>query len=256
MTHQKMNTETQVSPVAETQNQATEVVEKQEVTTPDVEATPEQKAEEEHSKALKAMEKRIDRLTAKSYRTAAENQQLRETIARFEQQSQQTETQDEAKPLSREEIARLVKEEAKVLTKQERINEKANTIHAEGVKKFPDFDTTIAALGREVDLFTKQGPTPLMEAVLDSESPAELLHHLGKDPDLAAELAELSPTQIARRLVKIESELIETKKPKTSQAPKPLTPVKASSGSDEPDINDAKAWIAWSNKRDAERLKR
>jgi hypothetical protein len=65
------------------------------------------------------------------------------------------------------------------------------------------------------------------EAILDSDDPAALLHHLGTNADLAADLVGLTPTQVARRIAKLEIELKQPKEPKQSTAPKPITPVRS-----------------------------
>lgn len=67
-------------------------------------------------------------------------------------------------------------------------------------------------------------PTPFIKAVLDCDKPADVLRHIAGDHDLIADLADLTPTQLARRLTRIEIEI--AKKPeKRSSAPQPLEPV-------------------------------
>jgi hypothetical protein len=72
-----------------------------------------------------------------------------------------------------------------------------------------------------------------MEAVLDSDKPAELLYFLGKNPDLASELVGLSPAQLGRRIARLETQMAEQAKPKTSAAPRPLDPVRGGSSDNE-----------------------
>ena len=71
-----------------------------------------------------------------------------------------------------------------------------------------------------------------MEVVLEvADKPTELLYYLGKNPDIAADLTELSPTRLAKKLDRIERDLVESSKPVTSKAPKPLETVKSQASS-------------------------
>jgi hypothetical protein len=89
-----------------------------------------------------------------------------------------------------------------------------------------------------------------MEVVLESDKPEALLYHLGKNPDLAAELTDLSPTQLARKLDRIERDMASALKPKSSNAPKPLEPVKGVASDSElgPNLSDAE----WMRRREAQ----
>src|SRR5512146_2855672 len=94
-----MTDENQVSPDAETLNPAPETTsETPEVVTPEVETEQQQTSEtpeDEAAKALKRMQRRIDKRTADVYRERAEKQQLAERLAELERrlQPQQEEQQ-------------------------------------------------------------------------------------------------------------------------------------------------------------------
>lgn len=218
-----MTTETNGSPVAEPEIPATEAT-AQEVT-PEVAApeTSDAAEREEPNKALQRMEQRISRLTAARYKAearaeqaAAEAAQLR---ARFQQeQPQQQEQQQDPVALARE-IAQV-----------ERVTEKANGIAKDGSTRFGDaFGKAVQTVAAEVgQMFEKSGkPTPLGEAILSSDDPAALIHHLGSNPDIAADLADLTPIQQARKLARIELDMSKPRETKQSQAPKPITPARA-----------------------------
>jgi hypothetical protein len=219
-----MNTETQVSPEAETQNPAPEVIETPEVTTPEAtEAEAAAKDEDPEAKALKRMERRIDRRTADYHRERARAEQLASELA--ELKAKGSGEQPEAKV---QDVDSLVEERVSIKT----FAEKANSIVETGSKKHTDFVDTLKDLAAEVGEFVQRNgkPSPFMEVVLEvSDDSAALLYHLGKNPDIASELADLSPLKLAKRLDRIERELGEASKPKTSNAPKPLEPVKAKS---------------------------
>jgi hypothetical protein len=219
-----MNTETQVSPDAETQNPAPEVIETPEVTTPEAEVEAQAEPEgDDPEKALKRMQRRIDKRTADVYRERARAEQLAQRLAELEAKG--TGEQPEAKG---QDVDSLVEERVSIKT----FAEKANSIVETGSKKHADFVDTLKDLAAEVGEFVQRNgkPSPFMEVVLEvaDDSPA-LLYYLGKNPDVASELADLSPLKLAKRLDRIERELGEASKPKTSNAPKPLEPVKAKS---------------------------
>lgn len=215
--------ETNVSPGADTQIPAPELAVTPEVAAPENVATqPEQPQEEDpHAKSIRSMERRIQRLTAARYEAQARAEQAQreanELKAKFQEPAQQQPQQVDPVALARE-IAAV-----------ERITDKANTIAKEGEKRFAgEFAQSLRAVTVEAGpLFEPNGkPTSLGEAVLEADDPAALLHHLGKNPDLAAELEGLSPVQVARKVARIEAQMQAPKEPKQSTAPKPIAPVK------------------------------
>lgn len=221
-----MNTETNAAPDVAADTATSEHTQTPEVVSPEVDAgpaqeTPPETEQDSTEKALKRMERRINKRTADYHRERAEKEHLAQQLEQYRQQS----TNDDGTQVDTADVQRLVREEAKRLTQIEKLNEKANSIHAEGTKKFSDFEEAIKAVNDEAPLFDKQGPTPLMEAVFESDNPAAVLHYLGKNPDIAAELVDLTPAQLTRRLVRIESSIAKPE-PRPSKAPQPLEPVK------------------------------
>ena len=247
----------QVSPGEETQNPAP-VVEAPEVTIPEVEAEakdeesktePVEPEEDEASKSLKRMQRRIDKRTADVYRTRAENEQLKARLAEVESKSG-----SEERPQEQTDPRVLAKEIARI----ERFTEQANSIVAQGNKSHPDYMTALQELSREVGDFVKPdgAPSAFMEVVLEVvDKPAALLYHLGKNPDLAEELSGLSPLKLAKQLDRIERELEDKSTQKPSKAPKPLEAVKvvsirAGEPSDTDSIDD---WVRKERARQSKR---
>ena len=200
------------------------VVENPELTTPETdvqEETPEQKAQAERDRAIKNLQRRVDRKHAQA--AAAE-----ERARLAEQRAADIEARyvgGEEKQPQQIDPVQLAREIATV----ERVTEKSNAIAKDGAKRFQDFGEAVKAINEEVGaLFDQRGrPTPIAEAILDSDDPALLLHHLGTNTDVAADLVGLSPTQVARRIAKLELQLAQPKEPKQATAPKPVTPVRA-----------------------------
>lgn len=211
-----MNTETQVPTGEETQNPPPESVEaKPEVTDPE---TVEVKSEEDETqKAIKRLQRRIDKRTSDVYRERARAEQLESELQKLRGQSEPTPQQELDVDARAEQIA-----EAKLFAKT------AERIVEGGKKSNPDFIEKLKDLASEVGEFVQPNglPSKFMKAVLDvSEKPTELLYYLGKNPDIAGELSDLPVTKLAARLDRIERSLAEPQ-PKQSSAPKPLEPVK------------------------------
>lgn len=137
----------------------------------------------------------------------------------------------------------------------------ANACVSAGRKAFPkEFDTMLRTVAEEVGGFYEddsQGgrPMPIARAIFEeTDKPHEVIRYLAENPDVAAELGELSARSQIRRLAKIEHEMGQATKPKPSNAPKPVDAPKGSAaGSDEPDPKNAEAWIAWRNSKLAKR---
>ena len=203
-----------------------------EIVTPPVDATqtteevsPEQSAQDDADKARRSMQRRIDKRTADLYRERAHSEQLSQRLAALEAQSNGAPEQqaDRIDPVA------LAREIAAV----DRITEKSNGIAKDGEKRFgAEFGTALVAVQEEAGaLFQQSGkPTALGDAILDAEDPAALLHHLGKNPDLASELQGLSAAQLGRRIGRIEAQMTTPVQSKpVIRAPAPARPVAGSS---------------------------
>lgn len=201
-----------------------------EVVTPEAEAAADPAAEpkaESHEddadKARRAMQRRIDKRTADLYRERAEKEQLAQRLAALEARaSGQPEQQQQIDPVA------LAREIATV----ERVTEKSNSVARDGEQRFAgEFRESLRTVAEEAGpLFDQRGrPTAIGEAVLDAEDPAGLLHYLGKNPDLAADLSGLSPAALGRRIGRIEAQMAAKPQPKpVSKAPEPAKPIAAS----------------------------
>lgn len=233
-----MTEETQVAAAEATEQVSAETVETPEVTepeTPEVAEQPEKPELTPAEREARALKRRVDRLTREKYRTQAELEQLRQRQPEQQEEPNQQLTEAE------------VHRRAVALAEQKALNEKCNTIAKTGEKKFPDFMEKVEALNGAVPMFDPKGATPFMEAILDSDDPVALIHHLGSNPDVADELADLTPRQQVRRLAQIERDLeAKAAPPKPSNAPKPLQPVKPTAAPGMPDpAKDIEAFMAW-----------
>jgi len=236
MTHHTMTTEAIADAGAAAENLAPEAVETPDVTAPETqeqqEADPVKTLEKQIEKERARAERRINAKHAQAAQARAEAQVLREQLQQL--QSRQP-AQSEDEPLTPERIQSFVDQEANKRAQQiaaqqreqDAIKGTVNRIMSEG-QKLAGFTEAVNAVHDEVPLFDANTgkPSALFEAISDCDKPAAVLHYLGTNPDLAAELDGLTPTRLARKLVAIEQEMAASKAPKTSGAPKPLTPVR------------------------------
>lgn len=243
-----------VAPSTETQTPVDDAL-NPEIAQPKEEGQEPAKEPSEADRALAAKQRRIDRLTRERYEERGQmNARLAELEARLGAREQPTDPAPN-QGLTQQDIERRATE----IASAQRFNDKCNDIVARGNKSMgEDFTKAVTVLNEEGALFTPGNkPTALLEAILDSDAPEALIAHLGKNPDLAAELADLSPLRQAKRIGLLETEIANPKAREPSRAPKPLEPVRSvSSASDEPDMNDTAKWIAWSNRQDAKKRKR
>ena len=255
-----MTTEAEVAPVAATENPATEEPAQ---TTPVV-ADPESSEAEQHDdepkdeadprdKAVKSLTRRVDRVTAARYQAEARAAELERQVQAYAQRLTQYEQPEQTQQQQVDPVA-LAKEIAKI----EKVTERANGIAADGKKRFgAEFGSAVQTLSREAGaMFDQYGrPTGFGEAVLSADDPTAVINYLGSDPDLAAELADLTPIQQARRILKIENELGKPKEPIRSNAPKPITPVK-SAMRDDGGVSDNLSIDEWIKRRNKQALGR
>jgi hypothetical protein len=112
--------------------------------------------------------------------------------------------------------------ESEARAKQERIDgfeQRASTFRA----KQADFDE----VARSPEISHVYGQAPhLADIVESSEAGPEIAYYFGNNPDIAANIASMSPYQAAIEVGKLEAKVTTAPKPKNiTQAPTPITPV-------------------------------
>jgi hypothetical protein len=206
-------------------------VESPEVTAPEVvegaEKAPETPKAEEKSPELVKLEREL----RKAQRINARLHQQVTAPRPNEGSTEQTQGSDDPRVLAQE-IARI-----------QRFTEKSNELVSRGTAKHNDYMESLRDLASEVGQFVlpNGAPSKFMEVVQEvSDDPAELLYHLSKNDELAEGLADLTPIQLAKKLARIESAMVESSKPQVSRAPKPLEPIRPKApASNEPSDNDS-----------------
>lgn len=114
---------------------------------------------------------------------------------------------------------KLEKREREVVQQQQQakaktVADKTENIYAEA-QKIPGFDR---------EAFDELPLTPaIANALIDSDVPAKLMHHLASHPEEAERIAGLSPARQAAEIGKLETKLASA--PKVSNAPAPIKPI-------------------------------
>lgn len=220
-----------------------ELEQKTEVAHPDAEAkTDDQSKDSEgkpklppEQKTIRDLQRRVERLNGKVGGASRERDLLLQQVEHLNAQlSSRTAEQDdgEATPQSQREpkqqdIDELVDRRAADRLKGEALNAKADSLLKAG-KKVSGFDAALQTVRSEIPFADRSGrPTVFLEALLETESAVDLVMYLDSEPDEAAELANLTPVQLGRRLEHLEAK-IRDGKTKTSKAPPPIDPIGAS----------------------------
>lgn len=84
----------------------------------------------------------------------------------------------------------------------------------------PDYDRAMQAIQ-----YTTV-PQTALDAIAESDLRPQLLYHLGKNPQKASALSQMTPLQAAKEIGRLEAQLSATPAPRTTQAPSPLTPLR------------------------------
>lgn len=249
-----MTTEAEVSPGAETEIIAPE---QQLETTP--EAAPETDPSEQQPEVkdpVKELEtrlkteranfdRRISRKHAEFAREKARADQFEQQLARHQTDPAETPAVD---------VEALAAQKAEQITAQRELSRRVQDVLSKG-SALPEFSAHCSTAIEELGLLDGKGqPTAMLSVFLEADTPHEVLDHIGKNPEVAAQFDGLTPTQAARRLVKLEAELAAAKAPKVSAAPKPLKPVGGSAGGEpDPSAMTDKQFAEWRRQQIAAR---
>lgn len=237
-----MTEETQVPTEPETQNQPASEAQTPEVAQQDSTAPEGQEAEQAEAEGEEKPEKtpeqkeleRLRRQLTKAQRIngklSYEAQQLQEQIRQYAPPQEYQEQRPQVDPV------RLAEEIADI----KEVTRRSNAVHKDGVTRFgAEFDTAIRTVIQEAGPLVQPvapnapvgKPTPLGEAILESDDPPALIKFLADNPDVAAELEGLSPAQLGRKIGRIEAQMAAKPAPKpVSKAPQPVKPISASRG--------------------------
>jgi len=214
----------------------------------------------------KGVQKRIDRLTREKYRLQAELEVARKQAPQPEPQAKPAGAADGApKPdqfKSYEEFLEARAEwkaEQRVGTLLGELRETAQRqagqaenekLQSQWEKRVTDAMTTYddfeeVALSPEVPI-----SEPMMAAILRSPKGADVAYHLGKNRELAAQIAGLDPIGAAIRIGEIAATITKPAPKKTSDAPAPISPVGGRAAAQkDPTRMSTDEWMRWRNEQ-------
>lgn len=227
--------------------------------TPEQEPKPDgEEAEPKHT-LPKGVQKRIDRLTRDKYRLQAELEVARRQAPQAEPQRPPANGEPKAEQYKSYEEYLEARAEWKAeqrvekrlgelrekaqrqagQAEQEKLQSQWEKRVSEALTTYDDFEEV--ALSPEVPI-----SEPMMAAILRSPKGADVAYHLGKNPDLAAQIAGLDPISAAIRIGEIAASLSRPNPKKTTGAPPPINPVggRASTHKDPSQMTDAE-FAAW-----------
>lgn len=163
-------------------------------------------------------------------------------------------------------LEQQVQQAARDIAAQQRFNDDCAAVIATGEKEFPDFQQSITKLHAVSPVLVKaangatgpQMPTHFIEAVLEMDAPAKLLHELAKQSnhDEAARIMALPPAKQGVALAKFATKTAPAKVEVSKTAPPPETLVTGGKvAADTTVYNDkvsTKDWMEMRNKQVAE----
>lgn len=217
---------------------------------------------EEEPKRKPWFQTRIDQLTAEKHeerRRAEEARQQREELERQVAAYKAIIGEDAVADVAREpepaltqaEIDRRADEKAQLIVQRQSFTERCNQAYAVGKEKHGDFEDALGALAQAGAL-----DIPMVEDALATGDAAEVLYHLGKNPEEAIEIAALSPRERVIRLDRLAQKLKTPTPAPISKTPAPLQPIDGSAKRviDLADAStDIRTWMAERNKQLAKR---
>jgi hypothetical protein len=182
-----------------------------------------------------------------------QKKELEERLQQVEayRQQQYDVPQDDGAGLDPRAVQLEIHRRAQELAQQQQWKDTTDRIWNEGLQKYGDWAPQLNQMAQILGGI----PPSLTEAAIESGNPHDVLYHLAKNPDKAAEIAMLPPTRQAVAVAKIAGGLSAPKR--VSSAPPPITPKVSGMGSapatlDDPDIS-MEEWIKLRNEQSARR---
>lgn len=222
---------------------------------------------QEENTHKKRVQKRIDELTKKRHEAERRAQELAEENRKLKEQQSGQPPADDPRPdfdeydsveswqrdydaWARRQAKREMEtstEEPKTDPNESEAMDKVENAVVEASDRYPDFDEVV----RDPSLpITGE----MVQAIADTENIAEVLYHLGKNPQEAGRLAQLQGNSLIREVGRLEAKLENgpQSQQKATSAPEPISPTKGARTRREPkdDELSTEEWM----KREFERM--
>jgi hypothetical protein len=154
-------------------------------------------------------------------------------------------------------LERMVEARAQQIVAAHAFTAKSNAIHQAGVQAYPDFQDRINELQAH-GVLSPQRPG-FLAALMQSDHPEKVLHHLGGDPEAARQIAGMPPLKQAAELAKLSVRIGQQGHRPVSQAPAPISPIGGASARGFNPSDDSvpiDQWMREMDKRDSARRAR
>lgn len=196
-------------------------------------------SEEPETKKIPWFQKRLNDITAKNRDILTQNENLKRQLA---------DALEGKLPATEEEINKRAKAEAARIAQQTDFDRRCNEAADKGSAEFTDFTDAVTNLGAAGAF-----DSPLIGSVLELDEPHKMLYKLGKDPELAERLMNMTPAKQAIELARMEAAARTPKPKQISKAPPPITPVTTGNTKAKIDLNDEEVpmadWLAERNRQ-------
>ena len=233
-TEEVVSTEDQTATQAEETTTAEPTVEEGEATGPDSDEKTEATQDEEKPRQKSRAQKRIETLASRNRIQAEENARLRKRIDEAEKRLKELKPPDEddfddhdeyqEARLNHKVEEKLVQRQKDIALQEIRDQEEQSMnvraqVFAENLQEFknmtPDFDEVVNS--GNIGLTTE-----MHDAIIGSLQGPGILYYLSQNPDLAVDMARMTPIEMARTMGKLEARL-ENNTPRPSMIKKPIT---------------------------------
>jgi len=196
-------------------------------------------------KRLNKEQRRIER----QLREQLEKQQVAQPPKREAFQDEEAFTQAQIEHMAEQLAQRKLEQRAKA-ERSEKIAETFQEKAEKASERYPDFNVVVANPMLKIN-------ESMVEFIAESDHGPDVAYWLGKNPDKADQIAEMSPVKAARELARIEAELAAKPKATPSKAPEPIAPVgsrgKSSASTLPSDDDDIETWMRKERERTARR---
>lgn len=214
-----------------------------------------QAAKEAAKPKVDNVQRRFDEMTRKRHEEVNRERARADAAERELAALRAPKTDDQPTTVRPEDIDRIANEKAERLVSKREFDAKCAALVDNGSKEFgEEFDKAVKNLGSLQAIVDEKGEfTDFAKLVVDTDEPHKMLKHLGDNPDEAARILNLSPTQQAREIGRLEARLSTqpVTPPPVSKAPPPPSHVgsRNASSTAPSDKDDMKTWMA---KREAQ----
>ncbi len=225
----------------------------------------EEQEEEQPKRPKKSAQKRIAELTAKYRHTEREVQELRRLLSEQGRTQEAQSVQQPQKPkrdqfddedvyfealadyraeqkiTEREQRQRQKSEQDRQQQQQQEFQKKVQSVNNTGIDTFDDYDEVV------IENSDLQISDSMAQSIIEMDQGHLVAYHLGKNPQKAEQIAQKSAYRQTIELTKLEDQLSQKSKKKTTKTPPPVNPVSGQkeTASKDPSKMTMDEWMDW-----------